>query len=58
MKKVSIFQSIHLKFVLIYVLLILVAMEIIGVYFVNKLEFRLENNFQRFHSCPGKNIRI
>jgi two-component system sensor histidine kinase VicK len=46
MKKVSIFQSIHLKFVLIYVLLILVAMEIIGVYFVNKLEFRLENNFK------------
>jgi two-component system, OmpR family, sensor histidine kinase VicK len=47
MKKVGFFRSIHLKFVLIYVLLILVAMQIIGVYFVDQLEDRLIDNFQK-----------
>jgi two-component system, OmpR family, sensor histidine kinase VicK len=46
MKKVSFFQSIHVKFVIIYVLLILVAMQIIGVYFVRQLEETLRSNFQ------------
>ncbi|WP_026695842.1 cell wall metabolism sensor histidine kinase WalK [Peribacillus kribbensis] len=46
MKKVGFFRSIHLKFVLIYVLLILVAMQIIGVYFVDGLEDKLKNNFE------------
>ncbi|WHX40615.1 cell wall metabolism sensor histidine kinase WalK [Mesobacillus sp. AQ2] len=46
MKKVGFFRSIHLKFVLIYVLLILVAMQIIGVYFVRKLETTLMTNYQ------------
>ncbi|ESU34528.1 sensor histidine kinase [Bacillus sp. 17376] len=46
MKKVGFFRSIHLKFVLIYVLLILVAMQIIGVYFVRKLETTLITNYQ------------
>ncbi|RSD22308.1 cell wall metabolism sensor histidine kinase WalK [Mesobacillus subterraneus] len=46
MKKVGFFRSIHLKFVIIYVLLILVAMQIIGVYFVRKLETTLMTNFQ------------
>ncbi|MDR7078775.1 two-component system sensor histidine kinase VicK [Neobacillus niacini] len=46
MKKVSFFQSIHVKFVIIYVLLILVAMQIIGVYFVRQLEETLRTNFQ------------
>jgi two-component system, OmpR family, sensor histidine kinase VicK len=45
MKKVGPFRSIHFKFVLIYVLLILVAMQIIGVYFVRKLETELVQNF-------------
>lgn len=45
MKKVGFFRSIHLKFVVIYVLLILVAMQIIGVYFVSKLENQLVSNF-------------
>ncbi|KMJ60418.1 histidine kinase [Bacillus sp. LL01] len=45
MKKVGFFRSIHLKFVVIYVLLILIAMQIIGVYFVSKLENQLVNNF-------------
>ncbi|MBT2658874.1 cell wall metabolism sensor histidine kinase WalK [Bacillus sp. ISL-18] len=46
MKKVGFFRSIHVKFVLIYVLLILVAMQIIGVYFVKQLEQTLRTNFQ------------
>ena len=46
MKKVGFFRSIHVKFVLIYVLLILVAMQIIGVYFVRQLEETLRTNFQ------------
>jgi two-component system, OmpR family, sensor histidine kinase VicK len=45
MKKVGITRSIHLKFVLIYVLLILLAMQIIGVYFVRELENKLITNF-------------
>ncbi|WP_442597205.1 cell wall metabolism sensor histidine kinase WalK [Neobacillus sp. D3-1R] len=44
MKKVGFFRSIHLKFVLIYVLLILIAMQIIGVYFVRQLEDTLLTN--------------
>lgn len=46
MRRVGFFKSIHLKFVLIYVLLILVAMQIIGVYFVRQLEETLITNFQ------------
>ncbi|WP_144552043.1 cell wall metabolism sensor histidine kinase WalK [Bacillus sp. X1(2014)] len=46
MKKVGFFRSIHVKFVIIYVLLILVAMQIIGVYFVKQLEETLRTNFQ------------
>jgi two-component system, OmpR family, sensor histidine kinase VicK len=45
MKKVRFFQSIHLKFVLTYILLIMVAMQIIGMYFVNQLEDRLKTSF-------------
>jgi two-component system, OmpR family, sensor histidine kinase VicK len=46
MQKVGFFRSIHLKFVIIYVLLILVAMQIIGVYFVRQLESTLKDNFK------------
>ncbi|NRD77393.1 cell wall metabolism sensor histidine kinase WalK [Bacillus sp. BRMEA1] len=46
MKKLGFFRSIHVKFVIIYVLLILVAMQIIGVYFVKQLEQTLRTNFQ------------
>jgi two-component system, OmpR family, sensor histidine kinase VicK len=46
MKKVGFFRSIHLKFVLIYVLLILIAMQIISVYFVRELEDKLVTNFK------------
>lgn len=46
MKKVGFFQSIHLKFVLIYMLLILIAMQVIGVYFVRELEKSLVQGFR------------
>lgn len=45
MQKVGFFRSIHVKFVLIYIMLILVAMQIIGLYFASKLEETLKTNF-------------
>ncbi|MGM9921121.1 MAG: cell wall metabolism sensor histidine kinase WalK [Bhargavaea sp.] len=46
MQKVGFFRSIHLKFVLMYVLLILIAMQIIGIYFAQELEKTLKANFE------------
>ncbi|APH06796.1 cell wall metabolism sensor histidine kinase WalK [Bacillus weihaiensis] len=45
MKRVSFFRSIHFKFVMVYVLLIIMAMQIIGIYFVRELETSLKTNF-------------
>ncbi|MDM5201562.1 cell wall metabolism sensor histidine kinase WalK [Fictibacillus enclensis] len=45
MDKVGFFRSIHVKFVLIYVLLILIAMQVISVYFINNLEDNLKENY-------------
>ncbi|MEB6113847.1 cell wall metabolism sensor histidine kinase WalK [Kurthia gibsonii] len=45
MQKVGFFKSVHAKVVLIYVLLILIAMQIMGLYFANKLETTLKHNF-------------
>ena len=44
--RVSFFRSIHFKIVLIYVLLIILAMQIIGIYFVKELESSLIENFK------------
>lgn len=46
MQKVRFFKSVHVKLVLIYVLLILIAMQIIGLYFAQRLELTLKENFQ------------
>ena len=46
MQKVSFFKSIHVKLVLIYVLLIIIALQIIGLYFSKELEDNLKANFQ------------
>ncbi|MEH7512580.1 cell wall metabolism sensor histidine kinase WalK [Gottfriedia acidiceleris] len=43
--KVGLFKSIVFKFVLVYILLILVAMQIISVYFSRELEKQLVNGF-------------
>lgn len=39
-------QSLHIKLVVIYVLLIVIGMQIIGLYFTNTLERELTENFQ------------
>ncbi|OCA82202.1 PAS domain-containing sensor histidine kinase [Bacillus sp. FJAT-27225] len=46
MRRVGFLNSIRLKLVLMYILLILVAGQIIGVYFVRQLEETLTTNFQ------------
>lgn len=46
MQKVSFFKSIHVKLVLIYMLLIIIALQIIGIYFSKQLEENLKSNFQ------------
>ncbi|WP_391118702.1 cell wall metabolism sensor histidine kinase WalK [Psychrobacillus sp. L3] len=46
MQKVGYFKSIHVKIVFIYILLIIIAMQIIGLYFVKQLEKTLRENFQ------------
>lgn len=46
MQKVGFFKSIHVKIVLIYVLLIMTALQIIGLYFAQKLEDTLTENFE------------
>ncbi|WP_397536672.1 cell wall metabolism sensor histidine kinase WalK [Rummeliibacillus pycnus] len=46
MQKVRFFKSVQVKLVLIYVLLILIAMQIIGIYFARGLETTLKGNFE------------
>ena len=46
MEKVSFFKSVHVKVVLIYILLILLALQIIGLYFSKGLEENLKTNFK------------
>ncbi|HEY0828038.1 MAG TPA: histidine kinase dimerization/phospho-acceptor domain-containing protein, partial [Bacilli bacterium] len=45
MKGIRFFQTIQLKLIIIYVLLILVSMQLIGVYFIRALETHFVNNF-------------
>lgn len=46
MHKMRFFQSVQFKLVIMYLLLIIVAMQVIGAYFVRELEGPLEKNFQ------------
>lgn len=46
MHKVSFFKSIHVKLVLIYILLIMLALQVIGIYFSRELERDLKDNFR------------
>ncbi|WP_096272194.1 cell wall metabolism sensor histidine kinase WalK [Paucisalibacillus globulus] len=46
MHKVGFFRSVQLKFILIYILLLLVAIQIIGSYFTTSLEKELTSNFK------------
>ncbi|MFC4024211.1 cell wall metabolism sensor histidine kinase WalK [Oceanobacillus longus] len=46
MNKVGFFRSIQLKFIIIYILLLLLAVQVIGSFFTQKLEDNLLNNFK------------
>lgn len=46
MTKVPFFKSIHVKFTLMYVLLIVIAIQIISVYFIQQIEERFKTNFK------------
>lgn len=46
MHKMRFFQSVQFKLVIMYLVLIIVAMQVIGAYFVRELEGQLEKNFQ------------
>src|SRR5690625_5014356 len=46
MKKVGFFRSIQLKFIIIYVLLIIVTVQVIGSYVARELEIELLNNYK------------
>ncbi|PWA06629.1 cell wall metabolism sensor histidine kinase WalK [Pueribacillus theae] len=46
MAKMPFFKSIHLKFALMYVLLIVVAIQIISVYFIQQIEDRFKTSFK------------
>ncbi|MGP4069073.1 cell wall metabolism sensor histidine kinase WalK [Halobacillus sp. B29] len=45
MKKVGFFQSVRLKLILVYILLLLLGIQVIGAYFVERLENNLTENF-------------
>lgn len=45
MKKVGFFQSVRLKLIVVYILLLLLGIQVIGAYFVDKLETQLKENF-------------
>src|SRR5690625_279899 len=46
MKKVGFFRSIQLKFIVIYILLLVIAVQVIGSYVARELEVELLNNFK------------
>ncbi|WP_226582233.1 cell wall metabolism sensor histidine kinase WalK [Halobacillus litoralis] len=45
MKKVGFFQSVRLKLIVVYILLLLLGIQVIGAYFVERLEKQLTNNY-------------
>ncbi|GAA4867225.1 cell wall metabolism sensor histidine kinase WalK [Paenibacillus vulneris] len=53
MKGIRFFQSIQAKIIIIYVLLILIAMQLIGVYFVRTLESYFKNDFIESHNIQA-----
>ena len=46
MKKVGFFQSVRLKLIVVYILLLLLGIQVIGAYFVGELEQQLESQFK------------
>ncbi|MDW4521614.1 cell wall metabolism sensor histidine kinase WalK [Staphylococcus saprophyticus] len=58
MKWLKHFQSLHTKLVIVYVLLIIIGMQIIGLYFTNSLEKELTQTFKNNISQYEKQIEI
>ncbi|MGI2264308.1 cell wall metabolism sensor histidine kinase WalK [Staphylococcus cohnii] len=58
MKWLKHFQSLHTKLVIVYVLLIVIGMQIIGLYFTNSLEKELTQTFKNNISQYSKQIEI
>ncbi|MDW4322322.1 cell wall metabolism sensor histidine kinase WalK [Staphylococcus saprophyticus] len=58
MKWLKHFQSLHTKLVIVYVLLIIIGMQIIGLYFTNSLEKELTQTFKNNISQYSKQIEI
>ncbi len=57
MKWLKQLQSLHTKLVIVYVLLIIIGMQIIGLYFTNSLEKELLDNFKKKHNTICEAIR-
>lgn len=58
MKWLKHLQSLHTKLVIVYVLLIIIGMQIIGLYFTNSLEKELTQTFKNNISQYAKQIEI
>ena len=56
MKWLKQLQSLHTKLVIVYVLLIIIGMQIIGLYFTNSLE-KLLDNFKKNITQYAKTVR-
>lgn len=58
MKWLKQFQSLHMKLVIVYVLLIIIGMQIIGLYFTNSLEKEMTETFKTNISQNAKQIEL
>lgn len=58
MKWLKQFQSLHTKLVIVYVLLIIIGMQIIGLYFTNTLEKEMTETFKTNISQNAKQIEL
>ncbi|UEX90127.1 cell wall metabolism sensor histidine kinase WalK [Staphylococcus ratti] len=58
MKWLKQFQSLHTKLVIVYVLLIIIGMQIIGLYFTNSLEKEMTDTFKTNISQNAKQIEL
>lgn len=58
MKGLSFFRTIQAKLIIIYVLLILIAMQLIGVYFVSSMKNSLTDNFSKDLKAKAEMLSI
>ena len=58
MKWLKQLQSLHTKLVIVYVLLIIIGMQIIGLYFTNSLEKELLDNFKKNITQYAKQLDV